>query len=322
MSTEYHLIPYKKCYLDQWEKFIEQSVNGVFFHKQKFLSYHQNKFVDQSLLVFDDKNNLKAIFPIAEHPNNSKFLISHPGITFGGLITNQKLRGSKILDLFQDIIYYFRKKDYYRIYYKSVPYIYHRIPMADDLYALFRLNAIRCRCDLSVTIDLLNRYKLNERRRRALKKSKNVDISDDTSQLACFWDILEQNLADKYSTKPVHNLTEIQLLIERFPENIKFIYASINDAVIGGVILFINYNVVHAQYIASNQEGYKFSALDKIFNYVIHDARQQGFRYFDFGICNEKDGRFLNQNLLNYKIEFGAGTTAYEFYEINLNEEI
>ena len=48
-----------------WDKFIDEvSVNGSFLQSRRFLSYHDNKFKDTSLLIYK-KNKLVAVFPAA-----------------------------------------------------------------------------------------------------------------------------------------------------------------------------------------------------------------------------------------------------------------
>src|SRR2546422_83150 len=56
--------------------------------------------------------------------------------------------------------------------YKAVPHIYHRMPSADDIYALVQLGARLVRCELSCAIDLSNRGQRSERRRRGEQKAK------------------------------------------------------------------------------------------------------------------------------------------------------
>ena len=39
--------------------------------------------------------------------------------------------------------------------------------------------------------------------------------------------------------------------------------------------------------------------------------------FFDFGICNEQEGRSVNTGLLDWKEGFGGRTYVHEFYEVN-----
>lgn len=41
-------------------------------------------------------------------------------------------------------------------------------------------------------------------------------------------------------------------------------------------------------------------------------------KYFDFGISNENNGRFLNRGLIAQKEGFGARTIVHDFYELSI----
>jgi CelD/BcsL family acetyltransferase involved in cellulose biosynthesis len=130
--------------------------------------------------------------------------------------------------------------------------------------------------------------------------------------------VLEVNLASRHSARPVHTLADITLLAERFPQHIAFHGALQGDTLLAGVVSFTHGGVVHAQYIASSEDGQAASALDGLFHHLIEQARAQGARVFDFGICNEDQGRVLNEGLYRFKSEFGGGGTVHEFYTLAL----
>ncbi|HEY0003497.1 MAG TPA: GNAT family N-acetyltransferase, partial [Pyrinomonadaceae bacterium] len=204
--------------------------------------------------------------------------------------------------------------------YKAVPHIYHRSPSGDDIYSLFRINAVRYRCDLSCAIDLDQRGEVSQRRRRGVRKAlkSGIEIVEGPELMAAFWEVLTDNLARKYQLQPVHSVNEISLLHSRFPDQIEFVAARLESEIVAGVVLFNSPRVVHAQYTASSQAGYDSCALDAVFEYCIEKAKLRGARYFDFGNSNEDEGRSLNSGLYRFKTEFGAGGVVHEFYEINL----
>ena len=80
--------------------------------------------------------------------------------------------------------------------------------------------------------------------------------------------------------------------------------------------VFITNNVVHAQYISANEFGRESGALDKLFDYLISNFQLEK-DYFDFGICNELDGRKINHGLLEWKESFGGKVFIHEFYDIS-----
>lgn len=312
------LFPYEEHDSVRWDEFIAEAPMATFLHTRRFLSYHGDRFRDLSLLLVDGKNRLVGLFPAAVDPANGQRVISHPGITYGGLLHSGGLRGEKMFQALHALKNHYAERGFGVLRYKAVPYIYHQVPSSDDLYALFRLGAIRYRCDLSCAIDLLNRLEPSQQRKRGLKKAlKNgIEMGEGPSFLGQLWEVLEENLARKHGTKPVHSLSEIARLHSLFPKNIEFVVGLLDSRVVAGVVLFLASRVVHAQYIASSTKGYEVCALDAIFEHCIRKA--QGARYFGFGISNEDDGRNLNEGLYQFKASFGAGGVVHEFYELNL----
>jgi len=53
--------------------------------------------------------------------------------------------------------------------------------------------------------------------------------------------------------------------------------------------------------------------IDRLINEVYKDKR-----YFDFGISNENNGRYLNVGLINQKEGFGARAVVHDFYELKI----
>jgi hypothetical protein len=247
-------------------------------------------------------------------------VVSHPGITFGGMLHQGKLRGAAMIDAFSAVVAHYREHGFSSLLYKAIPAIYHQSPAEDDLYALFRLGAQRTRCDLSCTIDLANRLRVSEQRRRSLRNAEvcEVQIIEGRSLSSRFWKILTANIERKYGVAPVHNLEEIQLLASKFPDNIHFVFGMVDNEVEAGVVLFVSPSVHHVQYVGATEIGYGANALDAIINHCIRKALEKNVRYFDFGISTEEQGRMLNPGLYQFKAGFGGAGIIYEQFEIAL----
>src|SRR5437667_2375279 len=125
---------------DQWDDFCAQSPMATFLHTRGFLSYHGSRFRDCSAIVLDGNQWVGAI-PPAESINNPTTLVSHPGITYGGVIHSGSLVGVRMIAALQGIARFFRHRGYTRLLYKPVPYIYYRSPAHDDVYAAALLGA-------------------------------------------------------------------------------------------------------------------------------------------------------------------------------------
>ena len=307
---------------EAWDAFCLSSYQATFLHTRRFLSYHGDRFQDRSLIL-ENEGKIVGLFPAAVNPGDKACIVSHPGITYGGILNQSSLLGEQMVSALSKICRYYAELGFQRLVYKAVPYIYHVTPAQDDVYALFRQGAKRFRCDLSSTIDVAYRRSVSERRKRSLRKAQRagVEIQMDNRYLPHFWSVLEENLLQKHQATPVHSLAEIQMLADRFPDNIKCVAGLIDEKVEAGVLLFNSPSVFHAQYIASSSAGQNVSALDVVFEYCISRACSENKRWFNFGISTENVGLFLNEGLYRFKTEFGGGGTVHDFYEINLTRD-
>jgi hypothetical protein len=315
----YDVFAYESTKADAWDEFCAGAVNATFLHTRRFLSYHGDRFKDLSLLLMNS-GKIMGVFPAAESPTDPELVVSHPGATYGGVVHQGGLTGTRMIEAITALAKYY-KDNYRRLIYKSIPYIYHNVPAQDDTYALFRYGSLRNRCDLSCAIDLATRTVASERRRRGLKKAlKSVTLSSDPALLPEVWSVIACNLGSKHNVRPTHSLAELSILMKLFPDRITLQSALLEEHVIAGVVFFNSPKAWHAQYIGASEHGYEMAALDAVFDAAISTARETGARYFDFGISNENEGKTLNEGLYRFKSEFGGGGVAHEFWEMDLRK--
>jgi hypothetical protein len=303
---------------ERWDAFCAGSYGATFLHTRRFLSYHGTRWTDRSLIVHAGGEWL-GVLPLAEDAHDVNCVVSHPGITYGGLLHQGALRGEAMVQALQAACEALRGQGYRRLRYKPVPTMYHRAPAQDDLYALFRLQSVRVRCDLSSCIALAHPLPRSERRQRGLKKAQRAGLVIDSGpeHLSELWPVLTENL-QRHGVQPVHTLHEITLLADRFPQQIACRVARLEKRVVAGLVLFLTPPCAHAQYIASNAEGQSMGALDLLFDAAIRDAQLAGAACFDFGNSNEAQGRVINEGLHRFKSEFGAGGVVHEHHEVIL----
>jgi hypothetical protein len=305
-----------------WDNLVARSCTGTMMHTRRFISYHGDRFRDRSMMVEDRRGKVVGVLPAAEDPADPEMVISHPGLTYGGLVHDGSLSGASMVEALAEIVSRYRTLGYCRFRYKVVPAIYRSAPADDDLYALFRIGARHYRCDLSAAIDLSRRGRLShsrpQRRRRA--EAAGVIAEENWNEIAAFWRILELNLASRHGASPVHSLDEIRLLHDLFPDDILLMAAKIGDVLVGGILLFLAGPVLKAQYTATTEEGRATFAIDPATERAIDLARERGCRFFDFGTATLDQGRSLSQDLYQFKISFGAGGLAYDHYEVDLRQ--
>lgn len=302
----------------EWDTFNDASRNGTFLLRRGFMDYHSGRFNDCSLIARDSHRHLIALLPANRV---GETLYSHQGLTYGGWIMANRCTGPLMLEVMDAALSWMRLRGVNRLIYKPVPHIYHRYPAEEDLYALFRAGASVSEVNLSSAVDLSAPMRFNENSRRALKRAAAAGITiAETADYASFWAILEQVLASRHNTSPVHTLEEIQLLHDRFPKNIRLFGAfSANGEMIAGTVIFDTGTVAHAQYIASSDIARDRGALAMLFHTLVNDTFA-GRHYFDFGISNEHHGQLLNTGLISQKSGFGARGITYTTYRLSLGE--
>ncbi len=311
----FEIIRYKEEKQHEWNLFVVTSKNGTFLFDRKYMDYHKDRFRDHSLMIYKD-GKLYALFPANE---KDETLITHGGLTYGGLITNANSKAGDVLILFKELNIYLKHNNIHKVIYKAIPWIYHRIPSEEDLYALFKeCSANLIKRDISSVIIPSRPLKWNRDRIYGAKKANsNSIIVEQSDDFKSFWRILTDNLKDKYGVKPVHSLEEILMLKSKFPHNILLYTATIDNEVLGGTVLYITPQVIHSQYISASKMGKKLRVIDavyaRILNYDFAD-----YPYFDFGKSTECGGQILNESLIYQKEGFGGRGVCYDTYEWKL----
>lgn len=308
------IIKYSEEYKKDWDDFIDKSKNGLFMFKRDYMEYHSDRFTDFSLLFYEE-NKLVALLPLSLH---DEIVISHGGLTFGGLILSSRAKQVVVNEYLTALIAFLKKEKIQKMIYKCVPHIYFSLPSEEILYSLWRNNARLVRRDISSAINLKDPIKFAKGRKCQVSKAiKSGILVKETTDFETFINLENQVLNNKYGTSAVHSSCELSLLQSRFPYNIKLVGAFYNEEMIAGTVLFIYPQLVHTQYMAASEKGKDLGGLDLVVKHCIelYSADKQ---YFDFGISTEKQGTFLNEGLINQKEMFGGRGIVHDFYELEI----
>nr|WP_294926788.1 GNAT family N-acetyltransferase [uncultured Flavobacterium sp.] len=296
-----------------WNDFIGQAKNATFLFHRDFIEYHKDRFEDYSLMIFEGEK-LVAVLPANK---SGEMLYSHQGLTYGGLVYNDKIKLASVIQIFKSILFFLIGNDIQKLQLKLIPSIYHQKP-ADELnYILFLLEAQLIKRDTLAVIDLSKSYSLSKIRKRGVKTGINNGlVIKEVNDFADFWnEILIPNLAQKHQAKPVHDLEEITRLKALFPEKIHQFNIYENEIIVAGTTIFESSMVAHSQYISGKEDKNELGGLDLLFYKLISEVFKKK-RFFDFGISNENQGRKLNEGLSYWKESFGANTIVHDFYEV------
>lgn len=305
-------------YADEWNQFVAESKNGVFLFDRRYMDYHSDRFCDHSLMFYSD-GRLLAVLPAHQSGDT---LCSHNGLTYGGLVMSHRLTVVQTMHLFREMNEYLRSQGIRHVSYKAIPWIYHRLSAEEDLYALYHeCHARIVARDFATNIYLSAGLRWERVRRRGIVRARNAGVVVERSDhYEAFWQVLADNLMNKYGVKPVHSLQEIELLHGRFPQNIQLYQAVREGKVLGGVVLYISSQVVHAQYSSASPEGKKLGVIDLLYDQIFKDYRD--YPYFDFGRSTEHpDGSGLNENLVFQKEGYGGRGLCYDIYEWDIKSD-
>ncbi|MCX7550549.1 GNAT family N-acetyltransferase [Xanthomarina sp. F2636L] len=322
--SDFKVVTYSDKNHKIWNHFVQTSKNGTFLCHRDFMEYHQDRFKDQSFLIFKDKK-LVALFP-ANIKNH--IIYSHQGLTYGGLIVGKNATFKTIMKVFKSLLETIENLGFEELIIKPTPRIYHTHPSDEVDYLLFKLQAELIRKDLTLVIDTKDPIKISSsNRKRGLKKAhKNNLIIKEESDLDLFWNqILKPNLKEKHGVEPVHTLEEINYLKSKFPNNIRQFNVYNDNNIVAGTTIFETEKVAHAQYISANHTKQELGSLDLLFHHLIHDVYESK-PYFDFGICSENGGKQINSGLQSWKESFGARSISHDVYSVlaknhvNLND--
>jgi hypothetical protein len=305
--------PYEPALRETWDEFVRASKNGTFLFERGYVEYHADRFPDESLVLYED-DRLVALLPATR---DGATVSSHAGLTYGGLVTSERMRQALMLELFDALLAALRDGGAEQLVYKPVPHIYHAAPAEEDLYALFRHGASLARRTVSSAIRMDERPRVAELRRRGAAKARRAGIEvRESADLAAFMAIAEERLERAHGVRPVHSAAELELLASRFPQSIR-LFAAYGGELLGGILVYESRQVAHAQYIAASDEGLDAGALDAVVDVLLGDVYAQK-RFFDFGISTDHSGMELNDGLIANKEGFGARSVVYDTYELSL----
>lgn len=312
--NSYKIIKYTSEHYQMWNNFVAQAKNATFLFHRDFMEYHSDRFEDYSLLVFDEKENLKAILSANISENK---LYSHQGLTYGGIVIDASLKLEKFISIYSEILLFLNENQIQIINFKLIPSIYCLQPSEEIKYALFLSEAKLTRRDALVTIDLQIQFKIDSNRVEGVKRAEKLGLKIKKEiNFTSFWNtVLIPNLEAKHEAKPVHTLAEIQILQEKFPNNVVQYNVYENNEIVAGTTLFLDKKTVHVQYISAIGDKNQHGALDYLFHKLITEEFKD-FSYFDFGISNENQGKNINKGLQYWKETFGARTFTQDFYEV------
>ena len=309
----YSVKRYQENDYENWNAFIGKAKNATFLFHRDFMEYHKDRFQDYSLIVLDGEKWVAVL------PANvvGEDVFSHQGLTYGGLVYNEKVKLASVIEILKSILLFLNDNHIEKLQLKLIPSIYHQKPAEELNYALFLAEAQLIRRDSLAVIDLSKPYIISKTRKECIRRGiKNKLVIKEELNFKLFWEeVLEPNLESKYQAKPVHTIAEIEMLQQKFPNNIRHFNVYQDGIIVAGTTIFISKNVAHPQYVSGMNNKNELGSLDFLYHHLITSVFKKK-RFFDFGISNEEQGKKLNEGLVFWKESFGASIIVHDFYEV------
>ena len=313
MVKNYSVQKYHENDYEKWNAFIAQAKNATFLFHRDFMEYHKDRFEDYSLIVLNDEKWV-AVLP-ANVVDNQVF--SHQGLTFGGLVCLEDVKVELIETVFESILAFFKENKMNNFILKPILDFYQSRVSNELNYFLFQNKASLMKRSMNLVIDYSKPLRISKSKLKHYRRVSKLGISiEEAVDCNLFWNqILIPRLEEKYQTKPVHSLEEINQLKTSFPENIKQFNAYYEGEIVAGITLFISKKVVKSQYGATSLKGESVRVLDFLFIKLINEYSFE-YSFFDMGIVD--DGDFYNKGLLKQKEELGCSVYLQDVFKIEL----
>lgn len=307
---------YSKNDENVWDSFVSNSVMGTLYHTRKFINYHPiNRFEDHSILIYNNEE-LICVLPCCYNENKKKFF-SYSGATYGGPAFLKKYYNVKYLSTILNKIF-----DYYsnNIEFRIANNIYFKESSFLLQYLLGK--KLNINHELSWYIDtnedfLTNiRNKANKKKlKRLIKNNVKCKVTNNENDYIEYHKILSHMLLQNHNTQPTHSLKEFLKLKSILKTDQELYIYKENEKIYAGVyVIKVTKNCWYTFYISRNID---FSNSVQYLIYIMYtislNAKKNGVKYLDYGICTENKGKNINEGLAIFKEDSLGGISNYRY---------
>lgn len=278
-------------YLENWDVFINASINGTIFHKRKFLSYHGDRFKEgQKFLVMLDGNVLFAqiSLTIAEDDNGEVIAKSPYGASYGGFIFQKQPAYHKGKEVVEAFIEYLKENNVTRFVITHPIACCSLVSLDTFYFNLLEQGFKSVNRDISNVVCLHDDQGIeglvsSKARNMARKAQKNEIKVIANAPISDFWNVIDKTYM-KLQKIPTHTKIEFEELVDLFPNEIYADVAYYNDIPVAGIGCFrINKEVNSSFYLCQDPEYQALQGLSLLVINILKQCQSQGCKYFDFG---------------------------------------
>jgi hypothetical protein len=282
------------------------------------LEYHQDRFQDSSLIVFEDR------IPIAIFPSNqvSNIIYSHQGLTFGGLIWIRDLSQITKKNIIDAFLSHLSRCRFQSVEIKLLPDFY-ITESFDEIVEIFLEKGFSLK-ENSTTYVIENNGLIRGRegRWKLRKKFRQPYLISEVEDFSGFWDnVINPLYRDQIGIEPTHTAKEIQLLKSKNKEFIKqFVIYKDPFEILSGITVFDFEKVVKFQYIASTPKGKSLRAMDILMEHLLQ-AEYKNRQYVDLGTVHDPITKIPEKGLVLWKESWFAEPKKLFLLNFNLSNQ-
>lgn len=294
----------------RWDDLVGEARNAHFFFRRDYLDYHGDRFEDHSLMLWRGKH-LWAVLPAHR---DGDALVSHAGLSFGGLVVAPVTRYADVVAFFDLLGEHMRGSGMVRLNYRRVPLPYWRAPGEEDLLELSRRGARRTDVKVGAAVAPVGPIAIGRTCRQEINRARGAGLEVRPDTIEDAWPLVIEMLERRHGARPVHSLEEICLLRDRFPDNIvaRSIFSGADRLATN--VLFISRSAIKIQYFGYRSESSRWGASELLDQTVIEEARREGL-WLDLGTSMDPGTGELQAQLHASKEGCGARMFLCETYE-------
>ncbi|MBN1559400.1 FemAB family PEP-CTERM system-associated protein [candidate division KSB1 bacterium] len=261
---------------DRWNSFVDASPAGTFFHRTEWKEIIERTFGFKSYYLFAEEDDLiQGVLPLF-HINglfSGKALISTPFAVYGGIVASTTVARDALFSACRE-----RADDLGVKFVELRHLIKADIPelkSRDSLYATF-IKEMPERVE-----DIYEQLPKEARRMVRKGRSNGLTTRIDHDDVDTFYNIYAISVR-KFGT-PVFPKKLFRTCLDVLHENASILYVAEENKVIAGVLSFYYKDTVLPYYSGMLADAKSIAPHNLMYLAVMEDARQRGYRKFDFG---------------------------------------
>lgn len=327
-KKEIRIEKYDDSMRNDWENFVDNSNNGVMFHKQAFLDYHEPDKFDFYHLTFWEGDKLIALLPGGVKENGEVFW-SPVGASYGSIVAGD-LPFEKALSIVDKFMEY-SKTRFREVFLIPPPLIYYKNYNQHLEYSMlyrkfdFELHYISHAIDLKHGDDTLKYFDKTARKTvRKILRERKIEIRE-SDDYASFNKILVENKS-RHNVKPTHSLEDMLRLRGLLPNNLRLTLVYYNNKPIAGGLLFLCNEKVSLCFY--NMLLYEYEWLKPVYliNYdAVRYSVEKGCEWVDIGVSQDTsadDPMTPAKSLIFFKERFFARGILRSTYHYKFNDKL